>query len=70
MSELCNKILFVCFCVFACIPLLVLFVFSFFLYLLVELTGALMRGTPQSKRRARASVKTLANSFRKSWLDE
>jgi hypothetical protein len=70
MSELCNKILFVCFCVFACIPLAALFLFSFLLYLLVELTGALMRGNPQSKRRARASIKTLANSFRKSWLDE
>ena len=70
MSELLNKILFVCFCVLALIPLAVLFLFSFLLYLLVELTGALMRGNPQSKRRARASIKSLANSFRKSWLDE
>jgi hypothetical protein len=70
MSELCNKILFVCFCVFACIPLLVLFVFSFFLYLLVELTGALMRGMMKSKRRAKANIKNLANSLRNTWLDE
>jgi hypothetical protein len=70
MSELCNKILFVCFCVLACIPLAILFLFSFFLYALVELTGALMRGNPQSKRRAKANIKNLANSLRNTWLDE
>ena len=70
MSELFNKILFVCFCVLALIPLAALFLFSFLLYLLVEVTGAMMRGNPQTKRRTKASIKTFANSFRKSWLDE